>query len=90
MFRKWYIKKGGECSAVRGLRINREILILHKPPIEVVVLLTHVKNVKNVKHVKHVTFVVANGWQREILFFYLDEVCASFILLLVVQILHTD
>ena len=31
------------------------------------------KNVKNVKHVKHVTFVVANGQQREILFFYLDK-----------------
>jgi len=32
-----------------------------------------VKNVKNVKHVKPVTFVVANGQQREILFFYLDK-----------------
>ena len=32
----------------------------------------------------------ANGGQREILIFYLDEVCASFILVLVVQILHTD
>ena len=48
------------------------------------------KNVKNVKHVKHVMFVVANGRQQEILLFYLDEVCASFMLLLVVQILHTD
>ncbi len=64
-------KRGG---ALRGLRINREILILRKPPIEVVVLLTHVKNVKNVKHVKHVTFVVAT----------------LFILVLVVQIVHTN
>ena len=30
----------------------------------------------------------ANGRQREILIFYLDEVCASFILVLVVQIVH--
>ena len=31
----------------------------------------------------------ANGGQREILIFYLDEVCASFILVLMVQIVHT-
>ena len=42
----------------------------------------YVQHVKNVKHVKHVTFVVANGRQREILMFCLDEVCASFILVL--------
>ena len=32
---------------------------------------------------------MANGRQREILIFYLDEVCASFILVLVVQIVRT-
>ena len=32
-------KRGG---ALRGLRINREILILRKPPIEVVLRLIHV------------------------------------------------
>ena len=32
---------------------------------------------------------MANGQQREILIIYLDEVCASFILVLVVQIVHT-
>ena len=32
----WNKKRGG---ALRGLRINREILILRKPPIEVVLLL---------------------------------------------------
>ena len=32
----------------------------------------------------------ANGWQQETLIFYLDEVCALFILLAMVQILHTD
>jgi hypothetical protein len=32
---------------------------------------------------------MANGRQREILIIYLDEVCASFILVLVVQIVHT-
>ena len=42
----------------------------------------NVKNVKHVKHVKHVTFVVANGRQREIFIFYLDEVCSLFILVL--------
>ena len=31
----------------------------------------------------------ANGRQREIFIFYLDEVCASFILVLVVQIVRT-
>ena len=31
----------------------------------------------------------ANGRQQEILIFYLDEVCASFILVLVVQIVRT-
>ena len=41
------------------------------------------------KNVKHVVFVVANGRQREILFFYLDEVCSLFILVLVVQIVLT-
>jgi hypothetical protein len=33
---------------------------------------------------------MANGREREILIFYLDEVCALFILVLMVQILHTD
>jgi hypothetical protein len=31
---------------------------------------------------------MANGRQQEIYIFYLDEVCASFILVLVVQIVH--
>ncbi len=31
---------------------------------------------------------MANGRQREILIFYLDEVCSLFILVLVVQIVH--
>jgi hypothetical protein len=32
---------------------------------------------------------MANGRQREILIFYLDEVCSLFTLVLVVQIVHT-
>ena len=32
---------------------------------------------------------MANGRQREILNFYLDEVCALFVLFLIVQFLHT-
>ena len=32
---------------------------------------------------------MANGRQQEILIFYLDEVCSLFILVLVVQIVHT-
>ena len=32
--------------------------------------------------------MMANGRQQEIFIFYLDEVCASFILVLVVQIVH--
>jgi hypothetical protein len=49
----------------------------------------YVQNVKNVKHVKHVKHTMANGRQREILVFYLDEVCSLFILVLMVQIVHT-
>jgi hypothetical protein len=45
----------------------------------------YVQHVKNVKHVKHdVKHTMANGRQREILVFYLDEVCSLFILVLMV------